>query len=306
MDPSTINWEDAFWFFYWDLHEKNPPSFLIGEDGERKYDEFIIKFLKGQRLPRDTLSRPRSWNHLLWHLMRSTLYHTGLHLEECDMRNFSWLLEPPPENDKPLVNWMELLDIHNQEVDDNLRLRYSDERGLSNDYDGIFWVLHYLEERAFANIPCNPTMTEAWVSNPYLLQFEDFQGHQLNWAVSLPFKKVPTIKLGLPYLLEHDFVIVHEVDFDFDVIRLHSYKHQLGNRDLLSEAYFHYTTMLRWACCMMSEDRVSSIDDFLQTTSSYRHLSKQANAGDRLRITKGLWEAIRIISREGQQKASPA
>ncbi|KAK1690202.1 hypothetical protein BDP55DRAFT_724780 [Colletotrichum godetiae] len=162
MEPITINWKDAFWFFYWDLHEENPPSFLIGEDGERKYDEFIIEFLKGQCLPRDTLSRPRSWNHLLWHLMRSTLYHTGLRLEECDMSNFSWLLEPPPENDNPLVDWMELLDIHNQEVDDNVRLRYRDERGgLSDDYDGIFWVLHHLEERAFRNIPCNPTMTEA-------------------------------------------------------------------------------------------------------------------------------------------------
>ncbi|KAI3537381.1 hypothetical protein CSPX01_10172, partial [Colletotrichum filicis] len=132
--------------------------------GKVTYDNFIVEFLKGERLPLNTLSRPRSWNHLLWHLMRSSLYQTGLDLgENSSKSNYDWLHGSPSETKEPWVNWMELFDIYSEQVD------YFERSDYENDQNQIFWVLEYFEDRAFQNVAWNLKMTEAWISNPYLL-----------------------------------------------------------------------------------------------------------------------------------------
>ncbi|KXH47960.1 hypothetical protein CNYM01_02548 [Colletotrichum nymphaeae SA-01] len=297
MDPDEINWKDAFLFFYWDLHDEDSDSPLAGKE---KYDDFILEFLKGERLPPYTLSRPKSWNHLLWHLMRSSLYQTGKYLQHSFARhiltsclglnlgenstksNYSWLHNSPSQTEGPWVNWMELLDIYSEQVEFNEQIEYD---------NGIFWVLEYLEERAYANVSFNLAMNEAWASNPYLLDFGQVQGLQPDWAVSLPIHGASSSQLGLPYVLnlEQGFVIEYEVDSN--AIRLYTEGGLLGGEDALSLAYFHYTTMLRWAYHMMLRGRVFNIHDFFQSPSVDRHWSKPENAVDRLRIKKELWQA---------------
>ncbi|UQC88288.1 uncharacterized protein CLUP02_13811, partial [Colletotrichum lupini] len=101
-DANKINWEDAFLFFYWDLQDEDTDSLIAGKVTN---DNFIVEFLKGERLPLNTLSRPRSWNHLLWHLMRSSLYQTGLDLgENSSKSNHDWLHGSPSETKEPWVN----------------------------------------------------------------------------------------------------------------------------------------------------------------------------------------------------------
>ncbi|KAL0768142.1 hypothetical protein CaCOL14_009117 [Colletotrichum acutatum] len=192
MDPNKINWKDAFLFFYWDLRDEDSDSPLAGK---AKYDNFVMEFLKGERLPLNTLSRPKSWNHLLWHLMRSSLYQTG------NKSNYNWLYDSPSETEEPWVNWMEFLDIYSEQVEFDERREY---------VNRISWVLDYLEERAYANIHCNLTMNEAWASNPYLLEFGDSQGLRLDWAVSLPITGASSYELGLPFILDQGFTIKHE------------------------------------------------------------------------------------------------
>ncbi|KAJ0303505.1 uncharacterized protein N0V96_000464 [Colletotrichum fioriniae] len=274
MDANKINWKDAFLFFYWDLHDEDTDSPLASK---AKYDNFIMEFLKGERLPLNTLSRPKSWNHLLWHLMRSSLYQTG-----NSRSNYNWLYDSPSETEEPWVNWMELLDIYSEQVEFDERNEYDDH---------IFWVLEYLEERAYANVHCNLTMNEAWASNPYLLGFGDFQGLRLDWAVSLPFNGASSYELGLPLILDQGFIINHEVASN--AIHLHYDRDRLGNRKLLGAAQFYYTSMIRWAKYMAGRGRVSSIGNFFLRHSEFRHWPKLDNAADRLRITKELWESIR-------------
>ncbi|KAK1529083.1 uncharacterized protein CCOS01_06917 [Colletotrichum costaricense] len=178
---------------------------------------------------------------------------------------------------------MELFDIYSEQVG------YYERSDYENDQNQIFWVLEYLEDPAFQNVAWNLTMTEAWISSPYLLEFEYFQGHRLDWAVSLPVHGASSSELGLPHVLdlEEGFFIKHEVGSN--VIRLHSNKCWLRDGDLLSLAYFHYTTMLRWANQMMARGGVTSIQDFFQSWSGNRHWSKPDNAVDRLIILKELW-----------------
>ncbi|KAK0376484.1 hypothetical protein CLIM01_06173 [Colletotrichum limetticola] len=208
----------------------------------------------------------------------------GLDLgENSSKSNHDWLHGSPSETKEPWVNWMELFDIYSEQVD------YYERSDYENDQNQIFWVLEYLEDRAFQNVAWNLTMTEAWISSPYLLEFENFQGHRLDWTVSLPVNGASSSELDLPHILdlEEGFVIKHEVGSN--VIRLHSNKCRLRDGDLLSLAYFHYTTMLRWANQMMARGGVTSIQDFFQSWSGNRHWSKPNNAVDRLIILKELW-----------------
>lgn len=207
----------------------------------------------------------------------------GLNLGENSSRsNYNWLYDSPSETEEPWVNWMELLDIYSEQVEFDERNEYDDH---------IFWVLEYLEERAYANVHCNLTMNEAWASNPYLLGFGDFQGLRLDWAVSLPFNGASSYELGLPLILDQGFIINHEVASN--AIHLHYDRDRLGNRKLLGAAQFYYTSMIRWAKYMAGRGRVSSIGNFFLRHSEFRHWPKLDNAADRLRITKELWESIR-------------
>ncbi|KAK7459928.1 hypothetical protein Landi51_00177 [Colletotrichum acutatum] len=265
MDPNKINWKDAFLFFYWDLRDEDSDSPLAGK---AKYDNFVMEFLKGERLPLNTLSRPKQ---------------ASLNLGENGSKsNYNWLYDSPSETEEPWVNWMEFLDIYSEQVEFDERREY---------VNRISWVLDYLEERAYANIHCNLTMNEAWASNPYLLEFGDSQGLRLDWAVSLPITGASSYELGLPFILDQGFTIKHEVASN--AIRLHSDRDRLGNRILLSAAHFYYTRILRWAEYMSDQGRVSSIGNFFLRGSEIRHWSKPYKAADRLRITKELWESIR-------------
>ncbi|KXH52683.1 hypothetical protein CSIM01_11295 [Colletotrichum simmondsii] len=284
MDANKINWKDAFLFFYWDLRDVDSDSPLAGKD---KYDKFVVEFLKGERLPLNTLSRPKSWNHLLWHLMRSSLYHTGKYLRHLAAQNgsksnYNWLYDSPSETEEPWMNWMEFLDIYGEQVEFDERSEYDNH---------VFWVLEYLEDRAYTSIHCNLTMHEAWSSNPYLLEFGDNQGLRLDWAVSLPIHGASSYELGLPFVLDQGFTIKHEVASN--AIRLHLDRDRLGSRISLSAAHFYYTYILRWAEYMSDECRVSSIGNFFLGGSDIRPWPKPYKAADRLRITKELWESIR-------------
>lgn len=68
--PDDINWKETFWFFYWDLLARD-------EDHDQKNDDFLLTILQLERLPKNAIDPPRSWDHLLWHLMRATMHQRG-------------------------------------------------------------------------------------------------------------------------------------------------------------------------------------------------------------------------------------
>ncbi|KAF3806743.1 hypothetical protein GCG54_00000109 [Colletotrichum gloeosporioides] len=72
-DADDIDWKEAFWWFFWDVCARDEDE--SHEPGT--YNDFVSDVISRERLPVNTIDHPRSWDHLLWHLMRATVYDRG-------------------------------------------------------------------------------------------------------------------------------------------------------------------------------------------------------------------------------------
>ncbi|KAF4833178.1 hypothetical protein CGCTS75_v003956 [Colletotrichum tropicale] len=72
-DADNIDWKEAFCWFFWDICARDEDESY--EPGT--YNDFVSDFISRERLPINTIDHPRSWDHLLWHLMRATVYDRG-------------------------------------------------------------------------------------------------------------------------------------------------------------------------------------------------------------------------------------
>ncbi|KAH0420473.1 hypothetical protein CcaCcLH18_13999 [Colletotrichum camelliae] len=173
-DADDIDWKEAFCWFFWDICDRDEDESY--EPGI--YNDFVSGVISRERRPINTIDHPRSWNHLLWHLMRATIYDRG---KEWYMGSFE--MEPEPNS-----SWV---------------MGYLESRayGRSSIQPGL-----------------GMTMAEAWSRNPHLANFQATYNLPLPWAVPLqkrpedntyeilstwPFKIVFDSSLGIAHLISN-------------------------------------------------------------------------------------------------------
>ncbi|KAK2744865.1 hypothetical protein CKAH01_18320 [Colletotrichum kahawae] len=220
-DADDIDWKEAFCWFFWDICDRDEDESY--EPGI--YNDFVSGVISRERRPINTIDHPRSWNHLLWHLMRRR---------------------------GPFVNWM---DFNDREWDMG-SFEMEPEPNSS-------WVMGYLESRAYGRSSIQPglgmTMAEAWSRNPHLANFQATYNLPLPWAVPLqkrpedntyeilstwPFKIVFDSSLGIAHLISNGNGNLH--------------------RNAVNEARYYFTGMLRWSREVRVSGRVCSIRPYMQ------------------------------------------
>ncbi|KAF4915086.1 hypothetical protein CGCF415_v001705 [Colletotrichum fructicola] len=220
-DADDVDWKEAFCWFFWDVCARDEDESY--EPGT--YNDFVSDFISRERLPINTIDHPRSWDHLLWHLMRAT---------------------------RPFVNWMDFNDTDW----DMESFEMAPEPKSS-------WVLGYLESRAYGRSSVQPglkmTMAEAWSRNPHLVNFQATYNLPLPWAV--PLQKRPEDNT-YQILSTWPFRIVF--DNSLGVAHLISTGNGDLDRNAVNEARYYFTGMLRWAREVRVSGRVRSIRPYMQ------------------------------------------
>ncbi|KAF9875736.1 hypothetical protein CkaCkLH20_06668 [Colletotrichum karsti] len=273
--PDDINWKEAFWFFYWELLAND-------EDHDHANDGFILTIFQMERLPINATKPPRSWDHLLWHLMRAMVYQRGLGSGAEEVGKYDWLKHPPTSTQRPFVDWVDFLDFRWDASQFNIE-------------DDSFWVLGYLEECAYeqsqGQTAPSTTMEKAWSRNPYLLEFQKAHGLATPWAVPMPRQ------------LNHpSYMTLSKWPFQVIFDKQHgvAYLKSLRNGNLtwqaLNEARYFYTGMLLWIHEMKVNGYVRSIRSFMQLR--YEDLPSGSSGGEQVALCKRLWEAIRKVGHQ--------
>ncbi|TEA14441.1 hypothetical protein C8034_v003482 [Colletotrichum sidae] len=147
----ALNWKEEFLLFYWDFESRVP-------DMRQKVNDIIES-----KLLHYHASRPRSWNILLRDLMKTL--RSKLSSSTCpDLANeLTWLDSAPCPPVAPFIDWTRL----------DTQLLHLEDGSSSN---SVLAVLDHIQNVAYG--PLEPldapaaTMTEAWLANPSLVDFQ--------------------------------------------------------------------------------------------------------------------------------------